>query len=94
MLMYNTWCVMERCVLCNHIIDTWLGFLGSAKPNFIDTSLLGNVRITITLERGTELLCGGAAGLASDVRTYIIDQQNFSIDVISISDGIYDAMVD
>jgi hypothetical protein len=78
----------------NHIIDTWLGFLGSAKPNFIDTSLLGNVRITITLERGTELLCGGAAAAASDVRTYIIDQQNFSIDVISISDGIYDAMVD
>ena len=22
-----------------HVVDTWLGFLGSAKPNFIDTSL-------------------------------------------------------
>ena len=33
----------------HHVIDTWLGFLGSAKPNFIDTSLLGNVPITITL---------------------------------------------
>ena len=32
-----------------HVIDTWLGFLGTARPNFIDTSLLGNVRITITL---------------------------------------------
>jgi hypothetical protein len=78
----------------NHVIDTWLGFLGSAKPNFIDTSLLGNVRITITLERGTELLCGGPAGRAADARTYSISDQNFSIDVISISDGIYDAMVD
>ena len=35
-----------------HTIDTWLGFLGSAKRNFIDTSLLGNVRITITLAPG------------------------------------------
>lgn len=78
----------------NHVIDTWLGFLGSAKPNFIDTSLLGNVRITITLERGTELLCGGPGGRVADARTYSISDQNFSIDVISISDGIYDAMVD
>ena len=23
-----------------HVIDSWLGFLGSAKPNFIDTSLI------------------------------------------------------
>ena len=32
-----------------HVVDTWLGFLGTAKPHFIDTSLLGNVRISITL---------------------------------------------
>ena len=35
-----------------HVIDTWLGFLGSAKPNFIDTSLLGNVKINIQLNSG------------------------------------------
>ena len=33
----------------SHVIGIWVGFLGSAKPNFLDTSLLGNVRITITL---------------------------------------------
>ena len=80
----------------NHVIDTWLGFLGTAKPNFIDTSLLGNVRITITLERGSELLCGNDANgnEAALVRDYTISDQGFSIDVVSISDGIYDAMVD
>ena len=30
----------------HHVVDTWLGFLGTAKPQFIDTSLLGNVRIS------------------------------------------------
>ena len=44
-----------------HVIDTWLGFLGSAKPNFIDTSLLGNVRISITLA-GTDIIGLKAAG--------------------------------
>ena len=78
----------------DHVIDTWLGFLGTAKPNFIDTSLLGNVRITITLERGSELLCGGNGVAAALTREYTISDQGFSIDVVSISDGIYDAMVD
>jgi hypothetical protein len=76
-----------------HTIDTWLGFLGSAKPNFIDTSLLGNVRITITLASG-DILGGGAGNAANNNRTYTISSQAFSIDTISISDGIYDSMVD
>ena len=75
-----------------HTIDTWLGFLGSAKPNFIDTSLLGNVRISITLAPG-DILAGTAANPANN-RTYTVSSQAFSIDVISISDGIYDSMVD
>ena len=73
-----------------HVIDTWLGFLGSAKPNFIDTSLLGNVRITITLANND--IIGGAH--ADINRAFTIDQQHFSVDVVSISDGVYDAMVD
>ena len=76
-----------------HTIDTWLGFLGSAKPNFIDTSLLGNVRITITLAPG-DILGGGAGNAANTNRTYTVSSQAFSIDTISISDGIYDSMVD
>ena len=74
----------------SHVIDTWVGFLGSAKPNFLDTSLLGNVRITITLA-GSEVI---ALDDAACVRTYQIKNQHFSMDVVSISDGIYDAMID
>ena len=30
-------------------ISNWLGFLGSAKPEVLDTGILGNVRVRITL---------------------------------------------
>jgi hypothetical protein len=92
-------------VVRDHVVDSWLGFLGNSKPNFIDTSLLGNVRIQITLNNG-DIIGGGAtgghgatggalaAGLAPTKREFSILQQHFSIDVISISDGIYDSMID
>ena len=88
--------VAADAVATDHVIDTWLGFLGSAKPNFIDTSLLGNVRITITLAPGSEVVGGAAAGAEPDAaeRKYKLSNMNFSLDVISISDGIYDSMVD
>lgn len=78
----------------SHVIDSWLGFLGSAKPNFIDTSLLGNVRITITLAPATIIQNVDNDAIGLTTRTYTVDNQYFSIDVVSISDGIYDAMVD
>jgi hypothetical protein len=74
----------------HRVVDSWLGFLGSARPNFLDTSLLGNVRITITLA-GSEVITGDHADIT---RAYAITDQHFSCDVISISDGIYDAMID
>ena len=77
-----------------HVIDTWLGFLGSSKPAFIDTSLLGNVRITITLASG-EIINGVTAGAAAaPTREYALSNMHFSVDVVTIADGIYDAMVD
>ena len=77
-----------------HVIDTWLGFLGSAKPMFIDTSLLGNVRISITLA-GADII-GLTAPATSTVftRSYVVSDQAFSMDVVSIGDGFYDSMVD
>ena len=74
----------------HHVIDSWLGFLGTAKPSFIDTSLLGNVRITITLA-GAEVINGDHGAV---VRGYDIPEQYFTMDVISIGDGIYDSMID
>eukprot|EP01050_Picozoa_sp_SAG11_P021645 SAG11_NODE_3893_length_2161_cov_53.741028_3_plen_133_part_00 len=66
-----------------HTIDTWLGFLGSAKPNFIDTSLLGNVRISITLAPGDIL--GGVNGHANANRIFTVKDQAFSIRMSSAS---------
>jgi hypothetical protein len=76
-----------------HVIDSWLGFLGNSKPNFIDTSLLGNVRIQITLNNG-DIISNTVADNATTARKFAITQQHFSVDVISISDGSYDSMID
>jgi hypothetical protein len=78
-----------------HTIDTSL--LGNVciTINFIDTSLLGNVCITITCTLAPgDILGGGAGGAANNNRTYTVSSQAFSIDTISISDGIYYSMVD
>ena len=80
-------------VVREHVIDSWLGFLGSSKPSFIDTSLLGNVRITITLANPSQIIGSGNAAMDAG-RAYTISDQHFSMDVVSISDGIYDAMMD
>ena len=72
-----------------HVIDSWVGFLGSAKPNFLDTSLLGNVRISITLA-GADIITGTNGAIN---RAYSIADQHFSIDTVMIGDGLYDAMV-
>ena len=77
-----------------HVIDTWLGFLGSAKPMFIDTSLLGNVRISITLAGADIIGLHAGAGANTFARSYVVSDQAFSIDVVSIGDGFYDSMVD
>jgi hypothetical protein len=42
------------------VIQNWLGFLGSVSPNVIDTSLIGNVRLRITLTT-SQILVGNAA---------------------------------
>ena len=70
-----------------HVVDSWVGFIGSAKPNFLDTSLLGNVRISITLA-GADIITGAGGN-----RAYSIADQHFSIDTVMIGDGLYDAMV-
>ena len=79
--------------LRDHVIDSWLGFLGNSKPNFIDTSLLGNVRIQITLNNG-DIISNTVGDAAPAIRAFTVSEQHFSVDVISISDGIYDSMID
>lgn len=69
-------------------IMNWLGFLGSCKPNILDTSLLGNVRVRMTLAGGQILPASATATGAS----YSLSNIFFSVDTIAIDDGMFYAM--
>lgn len=66
-------------------INNFLSFIGSVAPNCINTSLLGNVRLRLTLASPNVLIqtanCTGA--------NYTFNNIVFSVDVIDIKDGIY-----
>ena len=49
--------------------------------------------ITITLANPTQIIGSDDAAMDAE-RAYTITDQHFSMDVVSISDGIYDAMMD
>ena len=66
-------------------IQNFLGFLGSAKPSIIDTALLGNVRVRITLA-GVSCLAK-AAGVTTE--SYTLSDIFFGVDTISIDDGVF-----
>lgn len=66
-------------------IVNWLGFLGSAQPTVLDTNLLGNVRLRITLSPATVLV----APSTSTSPNFSLGNMYFSCDCISIDDGIY-----
>lgn len=69
-------------------IHNWLGFLGSVKPSILDTSLLGNVRMRITLA-GTNVL---ELNSGATNPSYTLEDIFFSVDTISLDDGIFYAM--
>lgn len=72
-------------------IVNWLGFLGSAQPQILDTNLLGNVRIRITLATPSVLVSSAAAVTGA---SYTLANMFFSVDCISIDDGMYYALHD
>lgn len=67
-------------------ICNFLGFLSSAQPNVLDTNLLGNVRIRITLANTNVLVSSTTAATAPN---YSLANMFFSVDCISIDDNIY-----
>lgn len=72
-------------------IQHFLGFLGSVKPEVLDTALLGAVRLHITLENAN-VLVGGTTGIGGAVAAgpaYQLDDLFFTVDVVSIDDGVY-----
>lgn len=66
-------------------IMNWLGFLGSCRPQILDTSLIGNVRIRIHLA-GSNILVKSTAAAGE---SYNLSDIFFTVDCIDISDGIY-----
>jgi hypothetical protein len=72
-------------------ICNWLGFLGSAQPTVLDTNLLGNVRIRITLANTNVLMSSATAATGVN---YSLANMFFSVDCISIDDGMYYAIHD
>lgn len=66
-------------------IHNFLGFLGSVKPETLDTALLGSVRIHITLENGNVLIGNNGATSGS----FTLDNLFFTVNAVSIDDGIY-----
>lgn len=69
-------------------ITNWLGFLGSCKPEVLDTNLLGNVRVRITLAPTSVCVFGTNTTAA----TYSLANMYFSVDTISIDDGNFYSM--
>lgn len=65
----------------------WLGFLGSVQPDVIDTSLLGTVKINITLANANCLVKAATAGPTS--ASYSISNLYFHVSTLAIDDGIY-----
>ena len=63
-------------------ISNWLT-LNSFVPSICDTKILGNVRMRIQLDSG--------AVLAGAVGTFSLSNISFSVDIIGIDDGLYDA---
>jgi hypothetical protein len=66
-------------------VKNWLGWLGTVQPRCVDLSMLGTVRVHITLA-GTETLMKHASGAAL---SYSITDNYFVADCISIQDNMY-----
>lgn len=66
-------------------IQNWLGFCGSVQPDVIDTALLGNVRLSISLANANVLVKAGTTGPTT--ASYTLDNLYFTVNTLSIEDG-------
>ena len=69
-------------------IYNWLGFLGTAQPNVLDTSICGQTSISIRLAPATVVpTIGATAG------TYSLNSVVAHMDVLSLDDGVLYGLV-
>jgi hypothetical protein len=74
-------------------ISSWLGFLGSCQPSMFDTRLVGTVQVRITLA-GPEALVLPAVPSTTSQPGFTLTNVYYTIDCISINDGIYRESID
>lgn len=70
-------------------IQHFVGFLGSVKPEVLDTALLGAVRIHINLESANVLVGGPDGDTPGTGANYELNDLYFTCDCVSIDDGVY-----
>lgn len=69
-------------------IKSWLGVLGSIQPHILPTNLIGDTRVRIGLSSANIMLAVAGAN-----PTFTLDKIQVSVDVIKISDGVYEEML-
>ena len=84
-------------------VNKWCGFLGECEPRVIDTSLMGDVVVTIYLEQANlattisdNITAGGfvtSAALGGVLPTYTLNNVYATIRCYSMANGVYDNMI-
>ena len=76
------------------VCQDWLSIFGDPSTRFIDTGKTGVISVAITLADDAVLpVVSGLAIPTSSSSTYVLDNFYFTIDCISMSDGMYDELV-
>lgn len=74
------------------VIDQWYSFLGESAPQFLDTSLLGQISVRLYLA-DSNILRLSAAKATGQTLTYTLSDIYFTCESISVSDGLYSLSV-
>ena len=78
-------------------INHWLGFIGTAQPQYLLADILGDLRVTLTMA-GNDVLVGAQGGAGGGVGvaagTWGMTDVYFTIDVCRIQDGVYNSMIE
>ena len=87
-----------------YCIDKWYGFIGECEPRVLDTSLVGDIVVTLFLEQPSLCLtmsdnvatAGGfitSINLGGALPNYVVNNVYFTIRAYNLADGNYDNMV-
>jgi hypothetical protein len=74
--------------------DSWLGGFFGMEPRYIDTSYLGNCEVEITIESGNICGCNNFANIGDGNLKVVLEELEFSIEVVSVNDGVYYNVLD